>query len=300
VLHDYTAATISSALAGSAGPHHRGRFGDPRPVALSGLALPPAPMPGRHGLRPLKAWRYVGVFCDELMLCVATVRIGPVRQCFWAIWERRERRLHEATRLGRGGVRLTPGRVRIDDGAIAVDLALAETAGVETIAPSGAAYGWTRKQGGITAAGTVAISGRRHAVSARAIVDDTCAYYERHTAWKWSAGVGSDPVGRALAWNLVAGVNDPPDGSERTVWIDGVAQEVGPVRFHPDLGGVVPVDGSHAGLRFAAEATRDRHENRLLIRSRYRQPFGTFAGELLPGLTLTHGVGVMEEHDVHW
>ncbi len=90
---------------------------------------------------------------------MAAVRIGPVRQSFWAIWERRERRLHEATRLGRGGVRLTRGRVRIDDGAIAVDLALAETAGIETIAPSGAAYGWTRKQGGITAAGTVAISG---------------------------------------------------------------------------------------------------------------------------------------------
>nr|MDQ2897739.1 DUF2804 domain-containing protein [Actinomycetota bacterium] len=207
-------------------------------------------MPGRHGLRPLKAWRYVGVFCDELMLCVATVRIGPVRQCFWAIWERRERRLHEATRLGRGAVRLTPGRVSIDDGAIAVDLALAETAGIETIAPSGAAYGWTRKQGGITAAGTVAISGRRHTVSARAIVDDTCAYYKRHTAWRWSAGVGADSDGRAVAWNLVAGINDPPVASERTVWIDGVAQEVGPVLFAADLGAVTPVDRGHGGLLF--------------------------------------------------
>jgi hypothetical protein len=36
---------------------YRGTFGQPRPAALCGLALPPAPMPGRDGLRPLKAWR---------------------------------------------------------------------------------------------------------------------------------------------------------------------------------------------------------------------------------------------------
>ena len=257
-------------------------------------------MPGRHGLRPLKAWRYVGVFCDELMLCVAAVRIGPVRQCFWAVWERDERRLHERTRMGRGRVRLTPGRVRIDDGALAVDLALQETSGVESICPSGAAYGWTRKQGGIPAHGTVSIEGRGHAIAGRAIIDDTAAYYARHTVWRWAAGVGHCVDGRALAWNLVEGVNDPPAGSERTVWVDGVPQEAGPVAFAPDLGAVLPRDGGHAGLRFVAEATRARNENRLLIRSRYRQPFGRFTGEPAPGLRLAEGLGVMEAHDVHW
>ena len=34
--------------------------------------------------------------------------------------------------------------------------------------------------------------------------------------------------------------------------------------------------------------------------SRYRQPFGTFAGELPGGLELAEGYGVMEDHDVHW
>jgi hypothetical protein len=257
-------------------------------------------MPGRLGLRPLKAWRYVGVFSEELMLCVAAVRIGPVRQCFWAVWERGEQRLHERTRMGRGGVRLPPGRARVDDGAIAIDLILAEGAGVETICPSGTAYGWTRKQGGIPAHGTVSIEGRRHAVAGRAIVDDTAAYYARHTVWQWSAGVGTAVDGRAVAWNLVEGVNDPPAGSERTVWVDGVPQEAGSVRFAPDLGAVLPRDGSHAGLRFTAEATRTRNENRLLVRSRYEQPFGHFTGEPAPGLRLVEGLGVMEAHDVHW
>ena len=39
---------------------------------------------------------------------------------------------------------------------------------------------------------------------ARAVVDDTAAYYERHTSWRWSAGVGLSDDRRAVAWNLVA------------------------------------------------------------------------------------------------
>jgi hypothetical protein len=257
-------------------------------------------MPGRLRLRPLKAWRYVGVFSDELMLCVAAVRIGPVRQCFWAVWERGSQRLHERTRMGRGDVRLAPGQVRIDDGAIRVELALEETAGMESICPSGAAYGWTRKQGGIPAHGTVWVEGRRHVLVGRAIVDDTAAYYARHTVWRWCAGVGTAIDGRALAWNLVEGVNDPPTGSERTVWVDGVPREAAPVAFAVDLGSVLPRDGSHAGLSFVAEATRARSENRLLIRSHYRQPFGRFTGEPAAGLALAEGLGVMEAHDVYW
>jgi hypothetical protein len=53
-------------------------------------------------------------------------------------------------------------------------------------------------------------------------------------------------------------------------------------------------------LSFREEAVRERRENRLLIRSRYRQPFGTFAGTLPGGVTLAEGYGVMEDHDVHW
>jgi hypothetical protein len=40
--------------------------------------------------------------------------------------------------------------------------------------------------------------------------------------------------------------------------------------------------------------------NLIVMRSRYRQPFGTFAGELPGGLRLAEGYGVMEEHDVRW
>jgi hypothetical protein len=36
------------------------------------------------------------------------------------------------------------------------------------------------------------------------------------------------------------------------------------------------------------------------MRSDYRQPFGSFSGELPGGLELESGYGVMEWHDVRW
>ncbi|MDQ6835598.1 MAG: DUF2804 domain-containing protein [Actinomycetota bacterium] len=271
---------------------YRGRFGDRRPPGLRALILPPQPMPAWQGLRPLKTWRYVGVFSPELMLCLASVRIGPARQSFWAVWDRATRRLHERTSLGPAAVALSPGRAHATGAGVTIDLKLAETAGVEAVCPTGASYAWTRKQGGIEASGTVTIEGEPRRVDARAVVDDTAAYYERHTRWRWCAGVGTASDGRELAWNLVQGVNDPDIASERTVWIDGQPTEAAPVSFAEDLSTV-------DGLRFAPEAVREQRQNLLLIRSRYRQPFGTFAGELAQ-VPIADGYGVMEEHDVWW
>jgi hypothetical protein len=197
---------------------HRGRFGDPRPPGVAELALPPAAMPSRRGLRPLKAWRYVGVFGPEVMICLAAVRLGPARQWFWAVWDRERGRLDEHTVRRPGEVELSFGRAAIRTPGLTVELALAETDGVETVSPSGDAYAWTRKQGGIEATGSLTVA---------------------------------------------------------------------------DLSGA-------GELRFAAEAERRRHENLLLVRSRYRQPFGTFSGALPGGSRLASGWGVMEDHDVNW
>ena len=37
------------------------------------------------GTRPLKRWRYVGVYTPELMLCVGDARIGGIPQRWWAV-----------------------------------------------------------------------------------------------------------------------------------------------------------------------------------------------------------------------
>jgi uncharacterized protein DUF2804 len=251
-------------------------------------------MPARLGTRPLKAWRYIGVFGPEIMICVAAVRIGRARQSFWAVWDREGRRLHERTWLSAGGVGLSPGRAVVSDGAAGMSIALEESGGVETVCRDGAGYAWTRKQGGVRATGTVALGdGRQRPVAAAAIIDDTAAYYRRHTRWRWCAGVGAAVDGRPVAWNLVDGVNDPPSASERTVWVDGEPQEAVPVAIDPALEGA-------GDLRFYAEATRTHTQNLLVVRSRYRQPFGTFSGTLPGGPALAAGYGVMEDHDVFW
>lgn len=272
---------------------YRGTFGAARPPEIAGLPLPPRSMPSHDGLRPLKAWRYIGVFGAELMLCIGSVRVGRARQAFWAAWDRTTRTMHERTVIGRGGVTLATGHAVVVDPTVRIELVLDETAGIETVNPTGNSYAWTRKQGGIRAYGEVTIRGARHELDARAVIDDTAAYYERHTRWRWSAGVGQLLDGRALAWNLVSGVNDAAASSERTVWIDGDPHEVGPCAFAEDLLGV-------DGLRFAPEAVRKRRDNLLLLRSSYSQPFGTFSGELPGGLRLAQGYGVMEDHEAWW
>jgi hypothetical protein len=288
---------------------YRGAYGVIRPAALDRVPLPPVRMPTWRGARPLKRWRYVGVFGPDLMLCVGLARVGPARQSFWAVWDRATRRLHERTRRSGGGVRLgldRPGRVLVVDDGVELELELEEVDGVETVCPVGdgpdGGYAWTRKQGGVGAHGSVVVDGVTRVLDALAVVDDSAGYHARRTAWRWCAGVGRAEDGRTLAWNLVAGINDPPHASERTVWVGGVPSEVGPAaRFAGDLSHVATDDGVE--LRFAAEATRRRRENLLLVRSDYRQPFGTFSGEL-PGptgpLALAEGFGVMEQHTAVW
>ncbi len=271
---------------------YRGTFGQPRPAGLGQLPLPPRPMPSHIGGRPLKSWRYVGVYGRELMLCVGAVRIGPARQAFWAVWDRRECRLRERTALGRGPITMAAGNVRVRDAAVQLELDFAEGAGIEVVSPAGGAYAWTRKQL-VQARGRIMVDGRPHRFQAPAIIDDTAAYYPRHTRWSWSAGVGTSAQGQPVAWNLVSGVNDAPTNSERTTWIDGEPHEAPPSAFAADLSAVDE-------LRFAAEATRRRDENLLLVRSSYRQPFGTFSGALPGGVRLAEGFGVMEFHDVFW
>jgi hypothetical protein len=267
-------------------------------VRSLGLAVPPARMPLFRGTRPRKRWRYVGYYGPELMLCVADARIGPVPQRWWAV-ALPDGTLHERTTVRRGVVIVEPGLVRVEQDGIAIHLELRESDGVEVASPTSAGhYIWTRKQAGVPARGHVDLEGLRHDVNGIAFIDESAGYHDRHTAWKWSAGNGLASDGRAVAWNLVTGVHDAPTNSERTVWVDGNPSEVGPVTFAPDLSQVTFAEGG--SLEFSQWSAREDDTNMLLMRSRYRQPFGTFAGTLPDGIELAQGYGVMEQHDVHW
>jgi hypothetical protein len=239
------------------------------------LPLPPARMPALRRGRPLKRWRYLAVYGPELMLCVGDARIAGIPQRWWAV-ALPDGRLFE-------GARDAPMELSFDEGP-----------GVEVISPHGRSYIWTRKQAGVPVTASVRLPHANYNIEgAFGFVDESAGYHARHTRWRWSAGIGQSRDGRAVAWNLVEGVHDSPQASERTVWVDGEPHEVEPLAFAEDLSAV-------GGLRFTEWSAREDHTNRLVMRSDYRQPFGSFAGELPGGLELESGYGVMEWHDVRW
>jgi Protein of unknown function (DUF2804) len=166
---------------------------------------------------------------------------------------------------------------------------------VEVISPHGGdGWIWTRKQAGVPVRGRIVADGREWPVDGPlGFVDDSAGYHARHTTWRWSAGIGRAHGGRAVAWNLVEGVHDAAEASERTVWVDGEPREVPPQAFAADLSSV-------GELSFREWCAREDHTRRGPFRSDYRQPFGAFSGRLPGGLELESGYGVMEWHDVRW
>lgn len=285
-----------------------------------GLALPPKRLPLRFAGNNRKRWRYLGAYCEEMMLCAARVQVGPISQTFWAVWDRDEGRLYErtVTRLpgARGEVWTEDGAgapgeqapqegslVRIESkdpaaGPVRAFLRGGEGKWAECICPNGeGGYVWTRKRADVPVECDVRIGARRIRAQARGVEDESAGYHPRHTVWSWSAGVGVLCDGRSVGWNLVEGVNDPAERSERAIWIEGEPSEPGPVSFD-GLDGVTFDDG--ARLTCSAEAERSKSESRWLVRYSYRQPFGTFSGTLPGGLELERGFGVMEAHDAVW
>lgn len=244
--------------------------------------------------RPLKRWRWVGCFSESLMLCAAEVHIGPGRVSWWAVWDRERRALAERTaHLGRP-VRFAGDRLVVGDGPVAIDLGFGLDAvdAVEVASRHDGRPIHTVKRAGVPVRGTVRLGDRSFAVDAYGVVDDSWGRHARHTAWRWSAGVGRAASGERVAWNLVEGIHDAVIGSERAVWVDGRARELEPLPFATDLSSV-------GGLGFTPEAARAHRERLLIVSSDYEAPFGTFAGEL-PGTGPMTGVGVMERHRATW
>ncbi len=254
----------------------------------TGLPVPPARMALVRDRRPLKRWRYLGLYGETLMLCAASVRVAGLPQAFWATWDRRD--LRERTVFRPGGVVLGDAHARFGDASLTLE---PDGAPMAVTSRHGESYIWTRKQP-VRARGTVA--GR--AVELRGLIDDSAGYHARRTDWRWCAGVGETEDGTPLAFNVVDGVHDAATGSERTVWVGGAPRELPPGRFAEDLSAVAFDDGST--LAFAEEARRARADDFRVFASDYVQPFGTFSGTLPGGVAVARGWGVMERHAVRW
>ncbi|HET9185366.1 MAG TPA: DUF2804 family protein, partial [Solirubrobacterales bacterium] len=228
------------------------------------------PLLDRGQLR--KRWHYVALFDEELMLCAARAEVGPLARSFWILLDRESGRQWEHASLRPGGreVVFAGRRLELDADGLRARLELGDVAPIETTCASGRSWAWTRKRAGLPIEGTVEVPGRRWRVGGRGVEDESAGHHQRHTSWRWSAGVGRSTDGRELAWNLVEGINDPPQGSERAIWVDGAPQEPAPVAFR-ELAAIDLGDG--ARLDFSPESEHAREENFLVLRSRYRHRF---------------------------
>lgn len=264
----------------------------------SGVALPPQHMPLFRDWQLRKTWHYVSFWSQELSFCAAQVRVGPLLQEYWGLWDRRAGQFRQASHLFGSQVQLQPNRVAVIDGDVRIDVSFISHSSFEVYRPAGRAYIWSHKDYSRDARGKITYGNTSRDVAGVMFVDVNAGYHERHTHWRWAAGAGLDQHGRLVAFNAITGLFDTPKQSERTIWIDSNAQEVGPNSFTADLSKVAFAEGG--SLTFQPEQLIEHHDNYLVIRSDYFHWFGTYSGTLPGGIELREAYGVRERHDAEW
>lgn len=233
-----------------------------------------------------------------MSFCAARVKVGLLQQEYWGIWDRAAQQFRKDAHFFTHRVQHESNRVRLRDGDAEIDVTFEPVSSSELYRPAGRAFIWSHKDYCQKARGTVRYSGTTRAVEGVIFVDINAGYHERRTQWHWAAGVGLDQDDRLVGFNAITGLFDTPTNSERTIWIEGDAQEVGPNTFSEDLSIISFTEGGT--LHFEPEALIEHHDNFLLVRSDYFHSFGTFTGTLPGGIELREAHGVRERHDALW
>lgn len=262
------------------------------------VPLPPQRMPFIRSGQLRKRWHYVSFWSRELSFCAARVSIGPLTQEYWGIWDREANQFREGSHRFTKRVHLEANRIQVWDEDTEIAVSFPACTSFEVYRPADQAYIWSHKDYCRNARGSVRYAGRKLSVVGVIFVDINAGYHERHTTWRWAAGAGIDQQNRLVGFNAINGLFDTPTQSERTVWVEGDAQEIGPNTFADDLSSVSFDDGS--SLNFKPEALIEQHENLFVVRSDYFHWFGTYTGTLPGGIELREAYGVREKHDAVW
>ena len=136
--------------------------------------------------------------------------------------------------------------------------------------------------------------------AALAVIDDTRRLPRARDRVALERGRRRGAGRAALAWNLVSGVNDPPRGSERAVWVAGAPHEAPAVSFSEDLTRIGCADGSRAALRRprrSAAAQRQPADRRAATTARRSAPS---PGRCRAASRWRAGLGVVEHHRARW
>ncbi len=136
-------------------------------------------------------------------------------------------------------------------------------------------------------------------------IDYTHGLLARHTAWRWAFLLGTTTTGMAIGMNLVEGfVGEPECGLF-------VGRRVLPLREgrftwrHDDPmqpWRVTTADGA-VDLTFTPGGMHAERRNLGIVRSRFVQPMGSFAGTIRVEdevHEIGRALGVVEDQDVHW
>lgn len=264
----------------------------------AGVPLPPDDMPLRRGGARLKRWHYVSFWSPELQFCAAQVQVGLLAQEYWGVWDRTQRSFRQRTNYLARRVSLGAARIAVSERDVVIEVPMAPDDAFEVYRPQGEAYIWSHKLFCARTTADVRLDGRHLRPEGALFVDINAGYHARQTRWRWAAGAGTDQRGRRVAWNVIVGLFDTPEASERTLWIDGVGAELGPVQFSDDLATVSFSEGGR--ISFQAEANIRKRVGLFLVKSRYDHAFGPWQGTLPGGIELRDAVGVRERQDAVW
>lgn len=302
-------------------------------VVEAGFArLEDAPGPLQRRLME-KKWQYLFLATPEMMLALAVIDCGYLSSGICAVFDRGSRRLlvddnpvlpplcaqvgeepadgmsarlmgpRMKARLQRAGGRIS---VQASWAHADIDLLLDASrapAPITAIAPVGpkGRFDLTQKTVLVPAEGEVRAGNVRFPVRGElAGLDYTHGLLARETAWRWAFG-GGRAGSHLVAFNFSDGFLKGE--GENVAWIDGEPQAVGPVHISLPQTAAGPwrvqsADG-RVDLAFHAEGQRSQTVDLKLIRSRYLQPFGTFAGTL-DGIAVEALPGVTEDHEARW
>jgi hypothetical protein len=263
-----------------------------------GIPLPPDPMPLFRHWHLRKRWHYVTLWSSELIACANVAKVGPLRQEYWAVWDRTRKRLWKGSHAFRHRVDPKPGRLVVGDRDVAIDVTLGPLESFEAYRPEGSVYIWGRKDYGEYGSGTIRLGEESRRFEGAVFVDFSAGYYARRTKWRWMAGSGTDKQGGRVSWTGIVGLLDTPQSSERTFWAAAPGVEIGPVVFSDDLTEMTFAEGG--SIVFEEEAVLSIRRNFLIIRSDYAHAFGKYSGTLPGGIEMPEGYGVRERFDGLW
>ncbi len=302
------------------------------------IANPNVTAPG--GRWRLKEWNYLSIVTETHFVAFAMVQLGYVANLFCYVVDRRSRAMWQTEALAPFGTGLTiaasslhgktawsrPGchvevvaiargwhvdlNLRVDGKALKGTVEIERGEGFSLVYPlSPQRLAYTHKEAGMLADVRLTLDGHALPNQGLATLDWTRSAALRRTRWNWASTATRLKDGRRFGLNLSAHVYDDASGAsmENTVWLDGKLQVLGGVTFSlpaSPAAEVWHIRGDGIDLAFSPSGTRQQNVNMGVIRSRFVEPYGHFAGNLrLPDgelLLIPPAFGVVEDHLAAW